>query len=193
MVLVGPQFTWVFRFRFPPFFSAIFKPTRRKSGHSPDPARLVSDSGTKAAPLLGSGNRGRAILSVSYKNVSAALSFLNKVYKSIDSRLTGWTFWVTMRTRTTGRSCPPWRSTGTRWPPPSSCWTSAASIPPATIPSTPCVLIPAGINNTWPIINYLYFTVASYSTCLRNYFLKWFCTNIRAFSYIRGNLLFFLT
>jgi hypothetical protein len=39
-------------------------------------ARLISYSGTKAAPLLGSGNRGRAILSVSYKNVSAALSHL---------------------------------------------------------------------------------------------------------------------
>ncbi len=36
------------------FLSAIFKPTRRKPGYSPDPARLVSDSGTKAAPLLGS-------------------------------------------------------------------------------------------------------------------------------------------
>jgi hypothetical protein len=45
---------------FPPFLIAIFEPTRRKPGHSPDPARLVSDSGTKAAPLLGSGNRGRA-------------------------------------------------------------------------------------------------------------------------------------
>ncbi len=44
--------------------SAIFKPTRRKPGRSRDRARLVSDSGTEAAPLLGSGNRGRAILSV---------------------------------------------------------------------------------------------------------------------------------
>ncbi len=34
----------------PSFLSAIFKPTRRKSGRSPDPTRLVSDSGTKAAP-----------------------------------------------------------------------------------------------------------------------------------------------
>jgi hypothetical protein len=42
-------------------------------------ARLISYLGTKAAPLLGSGNRGRAILSVSYRNVSAALSHLNKV------------------------------------------------------------------------------------------------------------------
>jgi hypothetical protein len=42
------------------FSSAIFKPTRRKPTYSPDPARLVSDSGTKAAPLLGSGNRGLA-------------------------------------------------------------------------------------------------------------------------------------
>jgi hypothetical protein len=50
--------------------------------NSPDPARLVSDSGTKAAPLLGSGNRGLAILSVSYKKASAALSLLNKVYNS---------------------------------------------------------------------------------------------------------------
>jgi hypothetical protein len=66
--------------------SAIFKPTRRKPGRSPDPARLVSDSGTEAAPLLGSGNRGRAILSVSYRNVSAALSLLNKVCNSIYSR-----------------------------------------------------------------------------------------------------------
>jgi hypothetical protein len=48
-----------------------------------DPARLVSDSGTKAAPLLGPGNRGCVRLSVSYRNVSAALSLLNKVYNSI--------------------------------------------------------------------------------------------------------------
>ena len=66
--------------------SAIVKPTRRKPGRSPDPARPVSDSGTEAAPLLGSGNRGRAILSVSYRNVSAALSLLNKVCNSIYSR-----------------------------------------------------------------------------------------------------------
>jgi hypothetical protein len=59
-----------------PFLSAIFKPPRRKPGYSPDPASLVSDSGTKVAPLLGSGNRGRAILAVSYRNVSAALSHL---------------------------------------------------------------------------------------------------------------------
>ncbi len=62
---------------FPPFLSAIFKPTRRKLNHSPDPARLVSDSGTKAAPLLGSGNRGYAILSVSFRNVSALRSKLS--------------------------------------------------------------------------------------------------------------------
>jgi hypothetical protein len=55
------------------FLSAIFKPTRRKL------FSLVSDSGTKTAPLLGSGNRRRAFLSVSYRNVSAALSHLNKV------------------------------------------------------------------------------------------------------------------
>ncbi len=47
-----------------PPVSANFKPTRRKPVHSPDPARMVSDSGTKAAPMLGSGNRGRVILSV---------------------------------------------------------------------------------------------------------------------------------
>jgi hypothetical protein len=41
------------------------------------------DSGTKAAPLLVSRNRGHAILSVSYRNVSAALSLLNKVCNSI--------------------------------------------------------------------------------------------------------------
>jgi hypothetical protein len=57
----------------------------RKPGHSPDPARLVSDSGTKLAPLLGFGNRGCIILSVSYIKVSAALSLLNKVYNSIYS------------------------------------------------------------------------------------------------------------
>ncbi len=39
---------------FPPFLSAIFKSTRRKPAHSPDLTRAVSDSGTKAAPLLGS-------------------------------------------------------------------------------------------------------------------------------------------
>jgi hypothetical protein len=70
---------------FPPFFSAIFKLTRRKPGHSPDPARLVSDPGTKLAPWLGFGNRGCIILSVSYRNVLAALSLLNKVYNSIYS------------------------------------------------------------------------------------------------------------
>jgi hypothetical protein len=37
------------------FLSAIFKPTRRMPDRSPDPRRLVSDSGTKAAPLLGNG------------------------------------------------------------------------------------------------------------------------------------------
>ncbi len=63
---------------FPPFLSAIFKPTRRK----PDPARQVSDWRTKLAPLLESENRGCVILSVSYRNVSAALSLLNKVYSS---------------------------------------------------------------------------------------------------------------
>ncbi len=62
-----------------PFLSAIFKPTRRKPSHTLDPAELVLDSGTKAAPLVGSGNRGHALLSVSYRNVSAALSFINKV------------------------------------------------------------------------------------------------------------------
>jgi hypothetical protein len=69
-------------------FSAIFKPTRRKPDHSPDPARLDSNSGTKDAPLLRSGKRGCVILSVSYRNVSAALSLLNKVYNynSIYSR-----------------------------------------------------------------------------------------------------------
>ena len=61
------------------FLSAIFKQTRRKSGRSPDPTRLVSDSGTKAAPLLGSWNRGSDILSVTYRSVSAALLFLNTV------------------------------------------------------------------------------------------------------------------
>jgi hypothetical protein len=65
--------------------SAIFIPTRRKPGHSPDPTRLVSDSGTKAAPLLRSGNIGCVILSVSYRHVSAALSLQNKVYNSIYS------------------------------------------------------------------------------------------------------------
>jgi hypothetical protein len=40
----------------PPFLSAIFKPTRRK----PTQQDLFWDLGTKAAPLLGSGNRGLA-------------------------------------------------------------------------------------------------------------------------------------
>jgi hypothetical protein len=59
---------------FPPFLAAIFKPTRRKPGYSPDPARLVSDSGTNATPLLGAGNKGPA-----YRNVSAELSFRIKI------------------------------------------------------------------------------------------------------------------
>jgi hypothetical protein len=50
------------------------------------PERLVSESGTKATPLLGSENRGCVILSVSYRNVSAALSLLNKVCNSIYTR-----------------------------------------------------------------------------------------------------------
>jgi hypothetical protein len=70
---------------FPPSLSAIFKSTRRKPGPSPDPARPVSDSGTKAAPLLGSGNRVCVTLSVSYRMVSTALSLLNKVCNSIYS------------------------------------------------------------------------------------------------------------
>jgi len=49
------------------FLSAILKPNRRKPGHSSDPARLFLDFGTKVEALLGSGNRGRAILSVSYR------------------------------------------------------------------------------------------------------------------------------
>jgi hypothetical protein len=69
------------------YLSFIFKPTRRKPGRYPDPARLVSDYGTEGAPLLVSGNRGRAILSVSDRNVSAALSLLIKVCNSIYSRL----------------------------------------------------------------------------------------------------------
>jgi hypothetical protein len=71
------------------FLSAIFKPTRRKPGHSPDPARPVSDFGTKAAPLLGSWNRGRDVVYVSYRNVTAALSLLNKVCNSIKSKRKG--------------------------------------------------------------------------------------------------------
>ncbi len=80
---IDNKLAWIF-FR-PPFLSAIFKPPRRKPGYSPDPASLVSDSGTKVAPLLGSGNRGRDILSVSSRNVSAALFLLNKVCNSIYS------------------------------------------------------------------------------------------------------------
>jgi hypothetical protein len=41
---------------FPSFLSAIFKPTRRNPVSHPGPERLVSDSGTKATPLLGSEN-----------------------------------------------------------------------------------------------------------------------------------------
>ncbi len=76
----------LYQYFFPAFLIRHFEPTRRKPGHSPDPARLVSGSGTKAAPLLESGNRGRAILFVSYRNVSAALSLLNNVCNSIYSR-----------------------------------------------------------------------------------------------------------
>ncbi len=61
-----------------------FQPTR-ESRAIPDTARLFSDSGTKAAPLVGYGNRGCVILSVSYRNVSAALSLLDKVCNSIYS------------------------------------------------------------------------------------------------------------
>ncbi len=66
-------------FPLPSFFSAIFKPTRRKPGPSHHPARLVSDSGTKAAPLLGSVYRGCVILSFSYRNASASLSLRNSL------------------------------------------------------------------------------------------------------------------
>jgi hypothetical protein len=45
--------------------SAIFKPTRRKLGHSPDLARQLLRRGTEDVLY---------ILSVSYRNVSAALS-----------------------------------------------------------------------------------------------------------------------
>ncbi len=68
-----------FRLSYPPFLN------RQGESHYPDPARLVSDSGTKVPPLLGSGNRGCVKLSVSYRNVSPALSLLNKVYNSIYS------------------------------------------------------------------------------------------------------------
>jgi hypothetical protein len=40
----------------PSFLSAIFKPARRNPVSHPDPERLVSESGTKATPLLGSEN-----------------------------------------------------------------------------------------------------------------------------------------
>jgi hypothetical protein len=70
-----------------PFFSCIFKPTRRKPSHSLDPAELVLDSETKAAPLVGSGNRGHALVSVSYRNFSAALSLIYKVCNSIYSKI----------------------------------------------------------------------------------------------------------
>jgi hypothetical protein len=54
--------------------------------------------GTKAAPLLGSENRGCVILcicSVSNRNVSAALSLLNNVYNSIYSTNQQLTLYVT--------------------------------------------------------------------------------------------------
>jgi hypothetical protein len=38
----------------PSFLSLIFKPTRRNPVSHPGPERLVSESGTKATPLLGS-------------------------------------------------------------------------------------------------------------------------------------------
>jgi hypothetical protein len=46
-------------------------------------AIVVSDSGTKAASLFSSRNRGFTVLYGSYINVSAALSLLNIVYNSI--------------------------------------------------------------------------------------------------------------
>jgi hypothetical protein len=48
-------------------------------------SQLFSDSGTKAAPLLSPGNRGFITLFIFYRNVSAALFLLNKVYNSIYS------------------------------------------------------------------------------------------------------------
>ncbi len=52
---------------------------------SPSPERLVSNSGPKTTPLLGSENRRYVILSDSFRNVSAALSLLNKFCNSIYS------------------------------------------------------------------------------------------------------------
>jgi hypothetical protein len=54
------------------------------STHKAAFAKLVSESGTKAAPLL-NWNRGYALLIVSYRNVSSALSLPNKL-NSIYSR-----------------------------------------------------------------------------------------------------------
>ncbi len=56
-------------------FSTFFN---RQGESRPDPARLVSDSGTVVAPLLGSGNRGHSILSVLIEMSQLHFPFLIK-------------------------------------------------------------------------------------------------------------------
>jgi hypothetical protein len=46
---------------FSAFLSVNFKPARRKPSHFPTPARLISDVGTKVAPLIESRNRGSVV------------------------------------------------------------------------------------------------------------------------------------
>jgi hypothetical protein len=73
-----------------------YPPFLNRQGEIRAPAKLVSNSGTKAAPVLGPGNRGCVLLSVTYRNVSAALSLLNKVHNSIYSTNQQLTLYVYM-------------------------------------------------------------------------------------------------
>jgi hypothetical protein len=78
MCPLSPLQIFSVRLSYPPFLNRQGESWAILPTHA---ARLVSDSGTKAAPLLGSGNRGLA-------KEMAALSLLNKVCNSIYSN--GW-------------------------------------------------------------------------------------------------------
>jgi hypothetical protein len=59
--------------------------TKEKAGpFSRDAAKLITDLGTNVVPLIESGDGDDIyVFSVSYENVSAALSLKNKVFNSI--------------------------------------------------------------------------------------------------------------
>jgi hypothetical protein len=73
---------------FSPFYSPFLNDKEKARAIHPTRQDWFSGLGTKAAPLLGPEKRGRVILFVSYRNVSAALSLLNKVFNSIYSNHT---------------------------------------------------------------------------------------------------------